>query len=103
MMIFFKAGHRDSELLAATIANNPRLRELYGDIQIEPGTHNVLKGFNGSAVLIEAGFMSTVTELEMIKNNTSDIGFSIAGGIGSFIQDGGGLGLLGIEEKLLED
>ena len=80
--VCYKTGDTNSKSLAQSIQNQNTLFTSRG---IKPRSNlYVLNKYSGTAVLVEAGFISNTNDLKILKNNTSKIGKQIATGIINF-------------------
>ena len=55
-------------------------------ISKERGRYRVLNGFSGTAVLVEAGFISNSGDLNILKTQSTEVGNQIATGIINFLK-----------------
>lgn len=81
--VFYKKGDENSKSLAESIQS---ANTLFSDRGIKEGNYRVLNGFSGTAVLVEAGFISNAGDLNILKTQSTEVGNQIATGILNFLK-----------------
>ena len=81
--VCYKSGDTNSKSLAQSIQDQNTLFTNRGIS--ERNNLYVLNKYSGTAVLVEVGFISNASDLNLMKNNTSDIGKQIATGIINYL------------------
>ncbi len=81
--VCYKSGDANSKILAQSIQDQNTLFKNRGIS--ERGNLYVLNKYSGTAVLVEVGFISNASDLNLMKSNTSEIGKQIATGIINYL------------------
>jgi RHS repeat-associated protein len=81
--VYYKSGDNNSKLLASKINSENALFKDGG--VIESDNLYVLNKYDGTAVLVEAGFISNTIDLNILKTKSPEIGNSIATGIINYL------------------
>ncbi len=76
--VFYKKGDENSKSLAESIQGE---NTLFTDRGVSEGNYKVLNNFSGTAVLVEAGFISNSSDLQILQTKSTEIGQQIATGI----------------------
>ena len=76
--VFYKKEDENSKSLAESIKSE---NTLFADRGIAEGNYKVLNNFSGTAVLVEAGFISNSSDLQILQTKSTEIGQQIATGI----------------------
>jgi N-acetylmuramoyl-L-alanine amidase len=81
--VYYKRGHADSKALAESIQS---ANTLFRDRGTEEGNFRVLNLFKGTAVLVEAGFISNPRDLQILKTQSNEVASQIAKGIINYLK-----------------
>jgi RHS repeat-associated protein len=76
--VFYKKGDENIKSLAESIKGE---NTFFTDRGIAEGNYKVLNTFSGTAVLVEAGFISNSSDLQILQTKSTEIGQQIATGI----------------------
>jgi RHS repeat-associated protein len=82
LVVYYRAKDDASMRLAQAIAG---ANAVFGSTRTRPSDFQVLREFRGTAVLVEAGFITNKTDLKNLQTRTPEIGKGIATGIKNYL------------------